>query len=78
MFPSVHIFITLAVDFIKNYSKFYKYISRKLIAFTPMNEIDLFKKLIFDRDKDKNYKSESFGFVSALGKNLKTKYHSGG
>ena len=47
-------FITLAVDFIRNYSKFYTYISRKLITFTPWNEIDFFKKLIFDRHKDKN------------------------
>ena len=53
--PFFSSFITLAVDFIRNYSKFYTYISRKLIAFTPWNEIDFFfKKLIFDRDKDKN------------------------
>ena len=54
MFPSFHHFITCAVDFIRNYSKFYTYISRKLLAFTPWNEVDFFKKLIFDRDQDKN------------------------
>ena len=51
---SFHHFITSAVDFISNYSKFCTDISRKLIALTPWKEFDLFEKLIFDCEKDEN------------------------
>ena len=53
-FPSFHNLITLAVDFIRTYSKFYTYISQILIAFTPGNEFDFFKIFILHCDKDKN------------------------
>ena len=51
--PSHHL-ITLAVDFIRIYSKFHTDISHKLMAFTPWNDFNFFKKLIIDRKKDEN------------------------
>ena len=45
-FPSFHHLITLAVVFIRNYSKFCAYICQILITFTPGNQFDLFQKRI--------------------------------
>ena len=51
-FLSFHQLMTLAVDFIRIYSKFYTDISRKLIAFAPWNKSIFCKSVIFDCERD--------------------------
>ena len=62
LFIFLHNFVTLYVDFIRIYLKFYAGISLKLITFTSWNEFNIYRKLIFDCKKDENTQSESFKY----------------